>query len=322
MRVSIVICTRNRAQSLAETLASIARCEVPIDVSAELLVVDNGSTDQTAEVVRSLKLSNMEVRYVREDRRGLSHARNRALAESAGDIILFTDDDVRPPANWIEGMCRPIVSGAADAVAGGVRLAPHLCRPWMRIIHRGMLASTEYLDPRRPQEFVGANMSISRQLLTDVPAFDPELGAGALGFCEESLFAWQLSQAGYRLAAALETSVEHHPPESRLARSSYVEAAMKLGRCRAYIAYHWEHRVVKFATLRLVAASVRLAVYRIARSGNIRAVERCDEEELRLITSVYFFWQLMVERRHPRKYTERGLVKLRSQVHGVLCVRS
>src|SRR5687768_15493346 len=120
MTVSIVICTRNRADSLRETLVSMGNCQVPSHLPSELLVVDNGSTDHTRQVAEQAALANMPVRYIHEPRRGQSHARNRGLIEAIGDIFLFTDDDVRVPETWIERMCRPIADNEADAVVGGV----------------------------------------------------------------------------------------------------------------------------------------------------------------------------------------------------------
>lgn len=67
--VSIIICTRNRAKDLRQTLEAIGKVEAPAEMPAEVLVVDNGSTDETAEVARSTKLPRMSLRYVREPRR-------------------------------------------------------------------------------------------------------------------------------------------------------------------------------------------------------------------------------------------------------------
>ena len=118
--VSIIICTWNNTASLRATIEAVGRVSVPADLPAELVVVDNASTDDTPRVIESARLTNMPVRRLLERERGKCRALNRALRETAGDILLFTDEDVRPPANWIEGMCRPISQGRADVVAGGV----------------------------------------------------------------------------------------------------------------------------------------------------------------------------------------------------------
>ena len=109
--VSIIICTRNQADSLRRTLVSIGKAIVPPRWNVELLVVDNGSSDYTREVVSAVRLSNVCLRYVNEPTTGLGYARNTGLRETSGEIILFTDDDFRVPLDWIEGMCRPVLDG-------------------------------------------------------------------------------------------------------------------------------------------------------------------------------------------------------------------
>ena len=161
--INVVICTCNRASDLAQTLAAIGQVRVPAGLTAELLIVDNASTDGTAALVQNTSLSNMPVRYVLEPRQGQCYARNTGMARAQGDIILFTDDDVRPPADWIAGMCAPILSGEADAVQGGVRMAPHLQRGWMLPIHRSFVADTIWWDKSEVKSLIGANMAFSKK---------------------------------------------------------------------------------------------------------------------------------------------------------------
>jgi hypothetical protein len=77
--ITVIICTRNRAPQLRQALESAARLRVPDDLKWELVVVDNGSSDGTAEVAASFK-SRLPVRVIREETPGLSNARNRGVA--------------------------------------------------------------------------------------------------------------------------------------------------------------------------------------------------------------------------------------------------
>lgn len=237
IRVSIIVCTRNRAKDLRETLESISRTDVPDDLPAELLIVDNASTDRTPEVVRCAAPMNMiPVRYVHEPRKGKGYAYNTGMAEAVGEIFLFTDDDVRVPANWIEGMCRPISNGEADAVQGGIRIAPHLERPWLRGMLRVWLAAVE--DPRRaPEGLVGANMAFSRTAAACAGAFDPRLGPGAAGYYDDTIFGWSLARAGQRIAYRPEVAVEHHFDADRIKLASFLSVAQRMAESRA-IAMH------------------------------------------------------------------------------------
>ena len=306
-KLSIVICTRNRASDLAKTLDSFRQVYVPKHRQTELLVVDNASSDNTAEVVRQAQLPFLTKRYICETTKGLSQARNRAIAETTGAILLWTDDDIIPPHNWIEGMCAPILSGKTHAVAGGVRIAPHLERPWMQDAHRQLLASTIGLDSEEPKRLVGANMAFSREVLTCVPAFDTELGAGALGFCEETLFTKQLQIAGYKVATALDIAVEHHFDPARLTRESFVDAARKRGRSHGYLAHHWEHAPLDFSPIRL---------YRLWRylKFSLRSAEPKTEygisaNEMGALCCIAEIKQQFIERKKKPNYDKHGLIK-------------
>src|SRR5262249_44378174 len=148
---------------------------------------------------------------------------NTALAASAADIVLFTDDDVLVPPGWIAGMCAPILAGRADAVAGGVRIAAPLNRPWMEPFHRAILASSELAEPSAPRALTGANMAVARRVFERVPQFDPELGPGALGGWGDTLFSYQLVKAGFRLVAAFDVVADHQPDPDRLSRAAFAD---------------------------------------------------------------------------------------------------
>lgn len=306
MKVSIVIVTRNHAAELAVTLAVMKRLTNPETLETELLVIDNGSTDETREVVLSAAAGTPPIQYVHEPLPGQCHGRNRGLAESCGDVILFADDDVHPPVNWVGGMCEPIFGGMADACCGGVRLAPHLLRSWMTSTHRSWLAATEWIRAGAPDSLVGANMAFSRDVLRRIPGFDVELGPGKLGFWDDTLFSRQLIEAGYRITDCLATFVEHHLNPSRLKRESWLDAAKRRGESRAYVGHHWDHWGLRMGWLRVKQAEIRLNAWRASNREKLKP-EGCDEEELTLIYELaQLKWRLR-ESHSPRNYERRGL---------------
>lgn len=307
--VSIILCTSSRADDLRLTLEAIGRLSVPADLSCELIVVDNASADATPEVVRASALETMPLRYVSEPRRGKGYAYNRGMAEADGDIFLFTDDDVRPPQNWILGMCELIRAGHADAVAGGVKLAPYLHRPWLTEKHARWLASTEFLPSGVPINLVGANMAFSRRVLEKVPQFDPELGPGATGMGDETLFSQQLSAAGYRIVMALDIVAEHHLHADRLTRSSFAVLARKLGASNAYISWHWAHDGPRFAAAALIRAWAALWVRRVQHFPEWVTSSTVPAWELQLLDTLHTRRHYLAERKRPRNYEKRGLVK-------------
>ncbi len=309
--VSIIICTRDRAEHLQPTLQAIAQVRVPADLPAELIVADNASTDGTAELVQNFALPNMELRYLHEPKPGQCQARNAGIAAARGEIILFTDDDIRPSMDWIEGMCRPIVSGECDGVAGGITLAPALERPWIEPLHRSWLASTRHWQTGPPERLIGANMSFARCVLEKVPRFDTELGPGALGFGDDSLFSRQLLIAGFRLQAALEVRVEHHFDASRLTRAHLLKAAWQRGQVSAYTKHHWEHLTLERPLYRLARAVLRLRWWRFRKRAQLRQLpEGAPAWELAQLWEVSLYRSYLRERKKPRKYRKHGLAKL------------
>lgn len=309
IQVSIIICTCNRAEHLRQTLESLSSVNVPNSLPTELIIVDNGSTDATPDLIKTYSLPNMAIRYFYEGRRGQANARNTGVLMSQGQIIIFTDDDLRFQTNWLENLCRPVLLDQADAVMGSISLPPHLEKPWMEIAHKNMLASTTGVEARSEFTLIGANMAFSKAILARVPYFDVELGPGALGFMDDSFFSMQLRDAGYRLALALDAEVIHHFDESRLLRASFHSRALNQGRSEAYVAYHWKHHTPTQLHTHLMRQWLRLYYYRFSRRGQHPWPDGMPEWESGILWEIGFDQQMLIERRRARNYEKQGLLK-------------
>src|SRR5437899_184406 len=90
--LTIAICTFNRADLLPRSLDSV-RNQMRTSADLEIMIVDNGSTDHTRDMVAEVQAEDSRVRYVVEPNAGISHARNRALREARGEYLAFLDDD-------------------------------------------------------------------------------------------------------------------------------------------------------------------------------------------------------------------------------------
>jgi glucosyl-dolichyl phosphate glucuronosyltransferase len=312
MKASVIICTRNHCASLKDTLAELDRVQIPVGIAVELIVADNGSTDGTREIACGTRSAWPVAKYVFEPVAGQTTARNTGMAAASGEVIVFTDDDVRPDVGWLCELLPPILDGRFDAMGGSVRLAPNLMRSWMLPFHRKMLASTEGLEAKRPEEMVGANMAFSRRVLEKVPCFDTELGPGRLGFCDDSLFSFQLRQAGFRIGFAPKASMEHHFDASRLTRQSFLARAAGQGRSDAYISYHWRHRQYPGARSRILRLKARLRLERLLHRQEIRSAEGCSKWELSRLENISGLEQFLKESLRPRAYALHGLRKAAS----------
>jgi glycosyltransferase involved in cell wall biosynthesis len=306
MECSVIISTRNRADALEKTLVTFSRIRIPAGWSVELIVADNGSTDRTVEVVKKADLFNFTVRYLYEGKPGKSQALNSALAIAKGQVFLFTDDDVEPAENWLSEMAMPIFRKECEGTVGNIRLAENLLRPWMDSSHRHRLAA-----PDVPSlEVIGANMGFHRSVFDRIPAFDPELGPGASGLGEETLFALQFLQAGFRLRSVPGALVVHHPEESRLRRSHWLAGSRKHGRTAGYIIHHWRHETLKMVHFRLSYLQMKLILRRFAQPPPKLEEDGCPSWELSYVANIEKLRCYLSERRRPRNYLRYGLKKL------------
>lgn len=208
--VSVVVCTRNRAEKLRNVLESLSRVRLP-DAPCELVVVDNGSTDHTREVVGELRGTlRLPVRYVLETTAGLSHARNRALQVTAGGILAFTDDDCVVDPDWLAALVSEFGSRDAPDVVGG-RVLPRSdlggrAREDSPPSPRGLLKSQEDLFER----FMGANFAFRRRVAKRLGGFDPTFGAGGpLCAAEDTDFVYRARRSGFKVLLTPRPLVYH-----------------------------------------------------------------------------------------------------------------
>ena len=118
MSVSVIVCTYNRSAMLERLLTAISTQTLPAD-DYEVIVVIDGSTDDSAEVCRRMADNLPNLRTILEPVNvGLSNAENIAIHYAKGECLIFTDDDCIPSPNWIESMRNALRSN--DIVAGGI----------------------------------------------------------------------------------------------------------------------------------------------------------------------------------------------------------
>lgn len=186
MLISLVICTRNRAGQLKACLKSLRGIDAPCDWEA--IVVDNGSSDSTRQVVEEFaSAAPFPVRYVREPRRGLSRARNSGVAAAFGDPIVFTDDDCYPASDFLMAVASVFADQDVDFFGGRVLL--HDPDDFPVTIKTSMQRETL----TSPGSFVapgflhGANMGFRRRVFEALGGFNESLGAGSAVACGEDL---------------------------------------------------------------------------------------------------------------------------------------
>lgn len=135
MKITIIVCTFNRCESLAKTLGSISALTDPQGAEWEVLVVDNRSNDRTSAVVADFCSRHPgRFRYLFEPQPGKAYAMNAGIREATGAILAFTDDDVIVEPTWLQNLTAGLRSGECTGAGGRVIPAwPRSLPPWVSI---------------------------------------------------------------------------------------------------------------------------------------------------------------------------------------------
>jgi len=230
MRVQIAICTWNRSPLLAVTLDSLSHLHIPASVDWEILIVDNNSTDDTAQIV-SRFAERLPVRYFFEPDQGHTHARNQAVEQADGDLLIWTDDDCRFNPNWLARYAQAAQDPTCDF--WGAAILPFFLSGQPRWIQanwnicKGCFATrdlgSEPIEFRHDRLPYGANFAVRTNVQKQFQ-FDTQLGRHAdrlvIGQDEIDLLQ-RLLHAGHRGQWIPLNPVEHLIPAER-ATPAYV----------------------------------------------------------------------------------------------------
>ena len=206
--VTAIVCTRNRADGLKRCLEAMRALQLE-ESAFELLIVDNGSTDNTPSIIEEFKASApFQVHHLFEPKTGLSHARNHGLRHANGEIILFTDDDCYVTSDWIAATISLFGSDTRKLLAGRVELfdQDHLQLTMKTDMQRSDLHSIGALFG-----FLhGANMIFGRRVAAEIGLFDIRFGAGtALWAAEDTDFVYRAFRAGIPISYEPSIIVHH-----------------------------------------------------------------------------------------------------------------
>ncbi|MEZ2131103.1 MULTISPECIES: glycosyltransferase family 2 protein [unclassified Sinorhizobium] len=210
--ISFIVCTRDRAEALEACIRSIeSACRSHAAITSELVVVDNGSTDNTPECLANLAATaDITMVLVTEARPGLAVARNTGLQQARGQILVFIDDDCEIDGNYLNDLEQHYARGERLVLRGGrVELGNARDLPFTVKLS----PVSEWLTRRvHPGGFVlGCNMTMHREVAALVGAFDERLGAGApMHSAEDTDYVLRAFQLGVPVEYVPNMTVYHH----------------------------------------------------------------------------------------------------------------
>jgi glucosyl-dolichyl phosphate glucuronosyltransferase len=230
--VSVVLCTRNRADLFDKAMASVVAQDFPRS-AYEIVVVDNGSTDHTAKVARRYaQMAN--VRYVLEPRVGLCVARNTGWRAAQAEIVALFDDDAIAQPGWLAAIAETFrrCGGDVGVIGGPVKPIWLAQRPdWLTDDIAGALTIVDWGADEKPivdlrrEWLVGANMAAPKTVIAEVGGFHPWLdrvGANLLSSGDVHL-QLEIFRRGYRCLYVPAMAISHLAPPSRLTQPWFIK---------------------------------------------------------------------------------------------------
>ena len=237
--ITVALCTHNHANRLVRTLADLAQLKSPVS-PWEFLVIDNASTDSTPALLASSdwRLAGMDIRIVREEKLGLSNARNRALQEARGEYILFMDDDETPDPAWLTAYEEAMREHHPDALGGRIEVFfEDGERPaWLQDELLGFLGKLDHGEARwlteRTTPIFGGNFAFRRGVFERIGNFDARLGrqgADNIGGEDTEIYR-RLLEHECRVRWVPQAIINHRIQTPKLRRNYFLDLHFRQGR--------------------------------------------------------------------------------------------
>ncbi|MGD8531401.1 MAG: glycosyltransferase [Syntrophobacterales bacterium] len=202
MKVSVVIPAYNAESTIGQAVEqSFAQARQPLEI--EVIVVDDGSKDDTAKVAESAGAT-----VIRQENAGPAAARNRGWESATGQVICFTDSDCIPVADWLENLLDGFNESQVGAVAGSYEIAN--TNSWLaRWVHREIVERHRKM-PGFIRAFGSYNLAIPRYVLRATGGFNPTYRQAS---GEDNDFSYRIIKEGWRIAFRPQAKVAHYHPE-------------------------------------------------------------------------------------------------------------
>lgn len=235
--LTVMLATYNGEATIGQMLQALAAVDVPT-LAWRVVVIDNGSTDGTAAIARSFA-AKLPLVLLHEPRRGKNNAINTGLPHAVGDLVVFTDDDTIPRADWLTSyVAAAKAHPEADVLGGAVKVRwPRPPETWVLdwVNHGIVYARVDDLPEGQvlPSSVFGPNFAVRTSVLKKGFAFDPAFGPdGGASYMmgSETEFVARLHEAGHLCWHVPSAIVEHIVRPNQMERDWILRRAFRFGR--------------------------------------------------------------------------------------------
>jgi L-malate glycosyltransferase len=236
--LTVMMATRNGARTLPVVLNAYVKLRAP-EGGWSIVISDNGSTDGTKDIIHDFA-RRLPLTYVYEPTPGKNQALNTALSAAAGDLIVFTDDDAVPRADWLQQFRAAADTHVEFQMFGGRILPCWLSPPEPWILTLVPLSIVYAISPDLPagpvgrQWLFGPSMAVRKTIFDLGYRFNPTMGPRGTDYAQgsEAELTLRLDRAGYRAWFCSEAVVEHMIPPDHLSEEWILGRARRYGRGR------------------------------------------------------------------------------------------
>ena len=225
--ISVILCSYNGSATIAETCEGLARLDYP---NCEVIVVDDGSTDDTPDIARRYDFNVVTVANG-----GLSRARNIGLEHANGSIVAYIDDDAWPDPHWLKYIAWTFMTSDHVAVGGPNISPPEDGLAAECISHAPGGATAVLLTDTSAEHLPGCNMAFRRDALQSVGGFDARFRIAG----DDVDVCWKLQEQGWTLGYHPSALVWHH---RRPSIRAYLRQQRNYGRAEAMLEQKWPHK--------------------------------------------------------------------------------
>ncbi|MGZ5004074.1 MAG: glycosyltransferase [Chthoniobacterales bacterium] len=197
--VSVIVCSYNGARTLPACLDSLGTLDYP---DYEVILVDDGSTDNTAEIAARYP----QVKFIQQKNHGLSHARNTGARAAHGEVLAYTDSDCMADRDWLYFLINTLLSGNYAGV-GGPNVPPP-AQDWIQACVAAAPGGPSHvlLTDTVAEHIPGCNMAWYRWAFDNVGGFDVDYHKAG----DDVDFCWRVQQSGHEVAFSPSAVVWHH----------------------------------------------------------------------------------------------------------------